>query len=998
MLPLFGDDVAVTQFSCKSGEARLVREGNTVAVLLPRRGETTLQLKLLVKLGGDVTKRQLAFGIPAALTTRFALTIDQPEADVEFPGAVSLKRAAVQPQTRVEALIGSGERIELRWTPRVKRAAEISVNVICQNTTLASFGSGALNARAIFDYQVTQGEMRQARVLLPPGHRLLRVEGASIRTWEVKDENGAQILAVELLKGIAPNYRLIVETERVLDALPAVVKTEAAHALDVKRETGLIALRRDEELELAVQRSDELYRVDAEEFASASGEETAGLLNVFRFLKQNFGLQVRVALAEPEIEAVVRNTVRVSSEQVVLGATVNYTIKRAGVFALRLALPQDYRLENVTGASVLQWTERAETGRRIAEVTLKERTTGACALRLELLRNLKPLPRDLAIVGVQPLGAQKLTGFVSVSAEPGVALQPAAFEGLTEIPAASIGGTEAAAAGALAYKFIASQPQDSPWKLAVTTEAVESWVRAEVVNTLTITESLVSGRALVRYEIQNAPVKELRLRIPAAFRNVEIAGQNIRRRDHEGDLWTIELQNKTRGAPTLTVTWEQPRDPGTNRAELAGVSADSVERETGVLAIVARPPLQVTEQGAVELKALDTRDLPEWAGRPDDATVLAYRYLRPGYKLAVEAKRYEEAKALEALVENVSLTTVVADDGQTMTELSLAVRNHGRQYLEIALPGGATNVWSAFVAGQPVRPSVREGRLLLPLERSGGDDAAVAVTLTYVGAGAFPRTRGELELSSPRFDVPLKSARWELFLPPDYTYSDFAGTMTREISAATPTATSFSLIDYSHLESQNKAEQTKEIRSDLLIAKRNLSAGNVKEAYANYNRAKSKVNWAEGKDAETVTLEQDLRRAQGQNLIVAQNTFTVNNGIANLPAQQDALNNDQVLRYDNAAAEAQWSKLQQAQELTVVKVQPIRVNLPTRGLRHAFTQVLQTEPGKPMTIRFLAANDKVISWPGRIFTGLGVFLVLWVAVSFIAHRRLPAEVPKPQAY
>jgi hypothetical protein len=56
----------------------------------------------------------------------------------------------------------------------------------------------------------------------------------------------------------------------------------------------------------------------------------------------------------------------------------------------------------------------------------------------------------------------------------------------------------------------------------------------------------------------------------------------------------------------------------------------------------------------------------------------------------------------------------VADDGQVMTELSLSIRNNGRQHLEIELPD-KTTVWSAFVAGEPVRPSVREGKLLLPL-------------------------------------------------------------------------------------------------------------------------------------------------------------------------------------------------------------------------------------------------------------------------------------------
>src|SRR5262249_40064120 len=101
---------------------------------------------------------------------------------------------------------------------------------------------------------------------------------------------------------------------------------------------------------------------------------------------------------------------------------------------------------------------------------------------------------------------------------------------------------------------------------------------------------------------------------------------------------------------------------------------------------------------------------------------------------------------------------------------------------------------------------------------------------------------------------------------------------------------------------------------------------------------------------------------------------------------------DQLLQYDSAAAEAQWAKLQQAQELGLAKVQPIRVNLPTRGLRHAFTQVLQTEISKPMTIRLQAANDKTVSWPSRLAAAAIASLLLGILVTALANR-LPRHKP-----
>jgi hypothetical protein len=170
-----------------------------------------------------------------------------------------------------------------------------------------------------------------------------------------------------------------------------------------------------------------------------------------------------------------------------------------------------------------------------------------------------------------------------------------------------------------------------------------------------------------------------------------------------------------------------------------------------------------------------------------------------------------------------------------------------------------------------------------------------------------------------------------------------------------------------------------------------LSAGNVKDALADYSRARSKGNFEVVKDAETKQLEEDLKRAQGNNLIQAQSAFTFNNG-GQGTAQQSSLLNGQ---YDAAAAEAQWTRLQQAQEVAVARVQPIRINLPTRGLRHVFSQVLQTEISKPMTIHLLATNAKMVSWPRRILAATGGFCLLWLLVARLTPKTTPKEPLMP---
>ena len=199
---------------------------------------------------------------------------------------------------------------------------------------------------------------------LPAGQRLLRVEGKEIRTWEVRPGSaailaagssekltarrrdagapGGQILVVDLLKGVPSSWKLTIETEKTLAALPVSEAVAVPHALDVKRETGLVALQGTEELGLSVESASGLERVDAEEFTQAGADKTGRLFSVFRFSNPEFALRVRAETVQPEIEAVVRNNFRVGAEQVALSATIDYTIKRdrlvliAGGFARRV--------------------------------------------------------------------------------------------------------------------------------------------------------------------------------------------------------------------------------------------------------------------------------------------------------------------------------------------------------------------------------------------------------------------------------------------------------------------------------------------------------------------------------------------------------------------------------------------------------------------------------------------------------------------------------------
>jgi hypothetical protein len=191
------------------------------------------------------------------------------------------------------------------------------------------------------------------------------------------------------------------------------------------------------------------------------------------------------------------------------------------------------------------------------------------------------------------------------------------------------------------------------------------------------------------------------------------------------------------------------------------------------------------------------------------------------------------------------------------------------------------------------------------------------------------------------------------------------------------------------MEQNSKSADKSEALRDLSDARKQLESGNTRGASTSLYRAKVVLNSDEFQNVGADDLEKKLKDEQASNLIAAQNEFGERNGIvageinaAKEPAAQPAP------LYDSAAAQDQWARLQQAQEISTAKIQPLHINLPVRGVHYAFTQVLQTEIGKPMTIELFAANAKAVNWPMRGLVAAGAFLLFWAAVAFVTRFTL----------
>jgi hypothetical protein len=990
MVALFSQAVALQAFELLDGQAVISREMGILNARLPNPGTARVRFQILVPVVGDAGHRTVDLGLPPLLGGRLHVTINEPDADVAFPSAFTLTRRLVGDTTVIDSTIGSSDRLNMSWTPKRRRAADLVPTVFARQTALVTIGAGSLALRTSVEWEVSQGELQQLRVRLPAGHHLLRVSGSQLRSWDLGGTNGS-ILTVDLVRPVGSNVRLVLETEMPLDRLPAEVDIAYPEVLDVHRQTGAIAIRATDDVGLAILQSTGLERMETAGFLGEMAEPETSILSAWRFLRPDLVLRARANLLEPLTEVELRQHFTVGTEQIESNAELDYLISRVGVFKLRFTLPADVQIDNVQCDAMQTWSEHHTDSQRLLEIALQQRTLGPLRVQLQLRQSLTNLPSSLILTGVHPLDVDKLAGSITAASAPGVGLKTQSVRGAIEVPASAAAPAMRRISGLLAFKYLAAERiNEEPWHIALTTERLESWVRVESATFITVDETHVSGRTLFRFEIQNAPTREFRFRVPVACRNVEIYGPGIRRRDQSDDEWRVELQNPVFGEYRLTMAWDGTRSPGTELV-LAGPETLGVERETGAVAVMAPGqlalnPTRVSEQ----LLRIEARELPEWtSGAGGGTPILSYRSLRPGWLIHLDVNRFEDAAVLQGLIDSARLRTVVTEDGQHMTRIELAIHNRGRQSLAFSLPP-QSRLWSAFADGRPVRPAQLDGRLLLPLERASADDSPIQIEITYVGSMSFPRRSGSLELIAPRLDLPLKDARWELFLPSDRSYTQIGGTMTYESADLIPFTQDFTMAEYQRQEISKQSSIEARTVDFIERARREMDTGLFDQAsqLREYHQAPIRDQRAA---QELQQLQLDVHRALGRQLREAQTAYAFSNAArfgVNLPSSTGQPQRPLQLEDETRAAEQQVAQLQKAQLVVESRVASLHANLPTRGLRYSFIQPLQTEVDRSLMIRLHARNERQSGW----FTGFVrltvAFVALWaLATGILRFRR-----------
>jgi hypothetical protein len=335
-----------------------------------------------------------------------------------------------------------------------------------------------------------------------------------------------------------------------------------------------------------------------------------------------------------------------------------------------------------------------------------------------------------------------------------------------------------------------SLPLTLSWKRKVDDRRGEQplRVRARVTEVVSLGEDAGQVAVAVRVEVLQGLAREVTLALPPGVVVNEVNGATVGDWDVAGGALRVRMLDPIASETSFVVQGEL-RAPREGPVVVPLVRMPSAERETGALAIDVVGAGEIAERQARGLEPADPSELGDLVAGRESPSMIAFR-LRPlagteARSLTVKVVRYTPQAVLIANVEEARYRALVSEDGRLLVEARYAVRNNQRSFLKVTLPAGST-LWSAEVAGRPIRPAVAEtDAVLLPLEkgRAGEEAPTFVVALVYFQGGSAPVAwldKGRARLDLPALDLPVSRTGVEVHYSPRFRVEPHVGSFRVE--------------------------------------------------------------------------------------------------------------------------------------------------------------------------------------------------------------------------
>jgi hypothetical protein len=276
--------------------------------------------------------------------------------------------------------------------------------------------------------------------------------------------------------------------------------------------------------------------------------------------------------------------------------------------------------------------------------------------------------------------------------------------------------------------------------------------------------------------LQGEPA-QFEMEIPVGYEVTGATGPALDSTSTDNGVLTLTVNAPAQKSHQFLISLEKASTA--TKAEVPFITIKNSQRDTGEVLVEGVGTMELTATEGGSLKRMDFKETNPYLRSLARATMqAAFRYHRQPNEnpsLSLEWTRFPDSSVLAAIAERAVVTTLVTNEGRSLTEVRLTMKNQAQPFLKVDLPSG-TNIVSAEVAGEKVKPVEGTDGNRVPLLRPGFRPVgSYEVSFVFLHSGTPFAKKGGSEISLPKMDVPITVMNWEVYLPEQYKVKDFGG-------------------------------------------------------------------------------------------------------------------------------------------------------------------------------------------------------------------------------
>ena len=816
--------------------------------MLPGNASGRLELHAVAKPEYLGRRGSVSFTLPPLPAA--VMTVALPETDLEL----EVDEIETVPERRVvggtvQYTFGMGmtRKLALRWLPKIAASTmDRTLSADSQHDVYAFHW--AMVGVSKITYSFAGGQYDRFALLMPQGATLTQLEGTSVRDFreageQTVDGSPFQLIEVRLHRPAQKQFGM---TVRWLSSLARDGRLDTEHSTElslpraggVSRESGTVTLYAAGGMNLKVTSATGGRRIDGPREGSrprlsdlsdrsdgsdrpgigprsegAIGLSQASAVATYYWPYRPFAIHVELSRPAVAPKVHLDQLVRIDTDRIELLVQAGLNTEQGKLFGATFSLPAGYELLSAVGPAVASFYERSSDKGRILHVTFHQGQSQTQVALLLVRKDMPPDSFDVSFVMFDSQSSNRNSAIENLSIQSGrIAVQVAAsLEAQTAASANIKSVSPATLSDWLDPKTVSSvqfacQYETGNPSLKLAIRRLPTTVRAEVFAGLVVRPTAANYTYRLRYNISGSPVDRLSFRLPNEYaRLVSVESQAMRsvtQSDAGNGLrrWTVALVNEVTGVVDIAVNFALPIEPTTNAIAIPPLGVEAAAEYRAVVAVQNMSRHEIAVKDSANLSDLAASEQQQLMPAPmRESLQYVLQSFEQDWSLNLAMTQRQAAARIQAVVDLLEVTTVIDRSGRCRYEAKVALQNRSEQFLRVRIPA-ALRLWSASVAGQPVKPVVCSDAV----RRSGEDaltgtlQADVLIPLVKTSPGGLPYDvyfyladdqsgplvtplNGLTKLKPPSISIvgiPVTQTMWSLRLPGGYRYMRPGGNMS----------------------------------------------------------------------------------------------------------------------------------------------------------------------------------------------------------------------------